>query len=127
VFDAIKAFYPPICFAIAGFVFATVVLEFWRGVRARRHQYGEDPVTALARLVWRNKRRWGGYVVHVGFVVVCIGVAASSAYKKETVEMVAPKGTLKIDGSMLGNGDSGTGRFVAHPIMPQSSAEHNTQ
>lgn len=98
MFDAIKVFYPPLCFGIAGFVFATVLLEFWRGVRARRHQYGEDPLTALSRLVWRNKRRWGGYVVHVGFVLVCIGVAASSAYRKETVEMVAPKGTLKLDG-----------------------------
>ena len=97
-FDAIKAFYPPLCFALAAFVGATVLLEFWRGIKARRHQYGEDPFTALGRLVWRNKRRWGGYVVHVGFVVVCIGVAASSAYRKETVEMVAPKGTVKIDG-----------------------------
>jgi cytochrome c-type biogenesis protein CcmF len=98
VFDAIKTFYPPLCFALAAFVVTTVALEFWRGVRARRHQYGEDPFTALALLVWRNKRRWGGYVVHVGFVVVCIGVAASSAYRKETVELVSPGGVLKIDG-----------------------------
>jgi cytochrome c-type biogenesis protein CcmF len=98
IFDALKTFYPPLCFALAAFVVATVVLEFWRGVRARRHQYGEDPFTALGLLVWRNKRRWGGYVVHVGFVVVCIGVAASSAYKKETVEMIEPGGTIKIDG-----------------------------
>jgi cytochrome c-type biogenesis protein CcmF len=98
MFDALKTFYPPVCFGLAAFVLATVLLEFWRGVRARRHQYGEDPFTALALLVWRNKRRWGGYVVHVGFVVLCIGVAASSAYRKEVVEMVAPRGTLKLDG-----------------------------
>ena len=98
VFDAIKVFYAPLCFALAAFVFATVVLEYVRGVRARRHQYGEGPVTALSRLVWRNKRRWGGYVVHVGFAVVCIGVAASSAYRKELVEVIEPGGTLKIDG-----------------------------
>jgi cytochrome c-type biogenesis protein CcmF len=98
MFDAIKTFYPPLCFGLAGFVLATVALEFWRGARARRHQYGEDPATALGLLVWRNKRRWGGYICHVGFVIICIGVAASSAYRKETVEMVAPKGTLKIDG-----------------------------
>jgi cytochrome c-type biogenesis protein CcmF len=98
VFDSIKTFYPPLCFALAAFVIATVVLEFYRGVRARRHQYGEGPFTAFGLLIWRNKRRWGGYVVHVGFVVVCIGVAASSAYRKETVEMIEPKGTIKIDG-----------------------------
>ena len=101
MFDSIKTFYPPLCFALAAFVFATVVLEFYRGVRARRHQYGEGPLTAFGLLVWRNKRRWGGYVVHLGFVVVCIGVAASSAYRKETVEMIAPEGTIKIDGYVM--------------------------
>jgi cytochrome c-type biogenesis protein CcmF len=98
MFDALKTFYPPLCFGLAGFVLATVLLEFWRGVRARQHQYGENPAVALGLLVWRNKRRWGGYVTHVGFVVVCIGVAASSAYRKELVQVVTPKGTLKLDG-----------------------------
>jgi len=98
VFDSIKTFYPPLCFALSAFVVATVVLEFHRGVRARRHQYGENAFSAFGLLIWRNKRRWGGYVVHVGFVIVCIGVAASSAYRKETVEMIAPQGTIKIDG-----------------------------
>ncbi len=98
VFDALKVFYPTLCFALAAFVFATVALEFFRGIRARGHQYGEDPATALGRLMWRNKRRWGGYIVHVGFTVVCIGVAASSAYRKEAVEVIEPGGTIKIDG-----------------------------
>src|SRR5262249_26384955 len=71
-FDALKTFYPSICFGLAAFVLATAVLEFVRGVRARRHQYGENPAIALVRLIDRNKRRWGGYVVHVGVVVVFI-------------------------------------------------------
>jgi cytochrome c-type biogenesis protein CcmF len=97
-FDALKTFYPAFCFGLSAFVIATVVMEFVRGIRARRHQYGESPATAFVRLVARNKRRWGGYVVHVGTVVVFIGVAASSAYRKETVQMLPPKGTLSIDG-----------------------------
>ena len=36
--------------------------------------------------------------MHVGFAVVCVGVAASSAYRKELVELTEPGGTLKIDG-----------------------------
>jgi len=100
-FDALKVFYPSVCFALAAFVLATAALEFARGVRSRRRQYGEGALTALWRLVDRNKRRWGGYVVHVGVVVVFIGVAASSAYRKETVQMVSPKGTLAIDGYSL--------------------------
>jgi hypothetical protein len=52
VFDALKTFYPPLCFALAGFVFATVVLEFWER-RVRHHPY--KGLEALGRLVWRNK------------------------------------------------------------------------
>jgi cytochrome c-type biogenesis protein CcmF len=97
-FDALKVFYAPVCFALAAFVTATVILEFYRGARARRSQYGESALIALLRLTWRNKRRFGGYVVHLGFTVVCVGVAASSAYRKEVVEVISPSGHIKIDG-----------------------------
>ncbi|HJQ96914.1 MAG TPA: cytochrome c-type biogenesis CcmF C-terminal domain-containing protein [Candidatus Polarisedimenticolaceae bacterium] len=96
--DRLKAFYPPICFGLAGFVLATVVIEYSRAVAVRRRQYGENGALALARLVGRNRRRWGGYVVHVGVVIVFVGIAASSAYRKETVELLEPKGTMRIDG-----------------------------
>ena len=96
--DHLKAFYPPICFGLAGFVLATVVIEFARAIKVRRHQNGEGAAVALVRLVGRNRRRWGGYVVHVGVVTIFVGVAASSAYRKETVQLVDPGGTLEIDG-----------------------------
>jgi cytochrome c-type biogenesis protein CcmF len=96
--DHLKAFYPPICFGLAAFVLTTVAVEFARGVGVRRRQHGEGVLLALARLVERNRRRWGGYVVHVGVVIVFVGIAASSAYRKETVQLVDPGGTLQIDG-----------------------------
>jgi cytochrome c-type biogenesis protein CcmF len=96
--DHLKAFYPPICFGLAAFVLATVLIEFRRAVGARRRQYGESAPLALVRLVGRNRRRWGGYVVHVGVVTIFVGIAASSAYRKETVQLVDPGGTLEIDG-----------------------------
>jgi cytochrome c-type biogenesis protein CcmF len=96
-FDHLKAFYPAITFATGMFVLGTVGLELHRGVRARRHQYGESLHTAAVQLVWRNKRRWGGYIVHVGVVVVFFGIAGSSAYQKEGVRELNPGETFKID------------------------------
>src|SRR5688572_31412298 len=55
-----------ICFALAGFVLGTVTQEFWRGARVRQQTTGTDLFTALVGLVGRNKRRYGGYTVHVG-------------------------------------------------------------
>src|SRR5439155_20621960 len=52
--------------ALGGFVGGTVVQEFARGTRARHHQYGEAYLVALGRLIARNRRRYGGYIVHTG-------------------------------------------------------------
>ena len=96
-FDHLKAFYPAITFATGTFVLATVGLELHRGARARRHRHGESAAVAVTQLVWRNKRRWGGYIVHVGVVVVFFGIAGSSAYQKEGVRELNPGETFKID------------------------------
>jgi len=79
-------------------VLGTVGLELYRGIRARRRQYGESLSAAAFSLVWRNKRRWGGYIVHVGVVVAFFGIAGSAAYQNEAVETLAPGGTLEVDG-----------------------------
>ena len=68
-------------FVAGGFVVFSVAQEFWRGVRVRRAMSGENPVAALLSLVARNRRRYGGYLVHVGMAVLFIGVAASTAFR----------------------------------------------
>jgi cytochrome c-type biogenesis protein CcmF len=55
--------------SLSGFVAGTVVQEFWRGVRARHRMHGESVPLALGRLISRNRRRYGGYIVHVGILV----------------------------------------------------------
>src|SRR3954471_22286537 len=55
-----------LCFALCGFVVGTVTQEFWRGARIRKKNTGTDMLTALVGLVGRNKRRYGGYIVHIG-------------------------------------------------------------
>jgi len=70
-------------FTLAAFVLATIILEFARGTWVRRQMSGENPAKALGSLTWRNKRRYGGYIVHVGVILVIIGITGSHAFKQE--------------------------------------------
>jgi cytochrome c-type biogenesis protein CcmF len=85
-------------FAAAAFVLATVGQEFWRGTAARRAMTGDSPPGALLALVRRNRRRYGGYVVHAGMAVLFVGVAASSAFAHQRDVRLSPGQTTKVGG-----------------------------
>ncbi len=87
--------YALMAIALGAFVTATVVQEFARGVRARRRQYGESPWAALAHLVGRNRRRYGGYIVHLGIVVLFVAFAGM-AFKTETQATLRPGETASL-------------------------------
>jgi len=72
-----------IMFVLAGFVLGAVGQELVRGVRARRVMAREPVPVALVSLVRRNRRRYGGYLVHAGMAVVFVGIAASSSFAHE--------------------------------------------
>jgi cytochrome c-type biogenesis protein CcmF len=65
----LRDFYPLVALSLAGFVVGTVGQEFYRGIRARMSLHGEQMALALAHLVARNRRRYGGYIVHIGIVI----------------------------------------------------------
>ncbi len=75
--------------ACGGFVAGTISQEFWRGTTARHRQYGESWPLALARLVGRNRRRYGGYIVHAGMVMLFVAFAGM-AFKTETEATLRP-------------------------------------
>jgi cytochrome c-type biogenesis protein CcmF len=77
-------------FVCGAFVVLSVGQEFWRGVGVRRAMTGEDPLRALRSLVARNRRRYGGYLVHVGMALLFIGVAASTAFNDARDVRLAP-------------------------------------
>ena len=81
---------------LGSFVLATVVQEFARGTGARHRQYGEPHVLAFGRLVARNRRRYGGYIVHVGMVLLFVAFSGM-AFKTETEATLRPgqSATLK--------------------------------
>ena len=72
-----------ICFALCGFVFGTITQEFCRGANVRRGMTGTDLLTAMIGLVGRNKRRYGGYIVHVGIVLIFLGFAGEGFSRDE--------------------------------------------
>ncbi|HYM22869.1 MAG TPA: cytochrome c-type biogenesis CcmF C-terminal domain-containing protein [Vicinamibacterales bacterium] len=78
-----------LCFALCALVLATITQEFWRGAMVRRRNTGTDILTALIGLVGRNKRRYGGYVVHVGIVLIFFGFAGNGS-RKDTQVLLAP-------------------------------------
>ena len=85
-------------FVCGGFVVFSVGQEFWRGVGVRRAMTGEGPLGALRSLVTRNRRRYGGYLVHVGMALLFIGVAASSAFQDARDVRLAPGQSVTIAG-----------------------------
>jgi cytochrome c-type biogenesis protein CcmF len=77
-----RAPYALIAYALSGFVTGTIVQEFYKGVGARRSIHGESLVTAFRRLVARNRRRYGGYIVHAGMVML-FAAFAGLAFKRD--------------------------------------------
>jgi cytochrome c-type biogenesis protein CcmF len=72
-----------ICFALCGFVFGTIAQEYVRGALVRQVTSGADLFTAMVGLVGRNKRRYGGYVVHLGIVLIFLGFAGEGLSRDE--------------------------------------------
>ena len=71
-------------FALAAWAAAVTLLEFWRGARARQKAVKEPFPVALARLIVRNPRRFGGYIIHLGVVFMAIGIVGIEFLQYET-------------------------------------------
>jgi cytochrome c-type biogenesis protein CcmF len=91
----ITGFSPVVCTSIAAFTMGTVLQEYWRGVRVRMKNKGEDPLTALVQLVSRARRRYGGYLVHAGIVLMYVGFTGA-AYDTEREGALRPGQSLEV-------------------------------
>jgi cytochrome c-type biogenesis protein CcmF len=96
--DAADSFWAFALFTFAAFAITGIGQEFWQGAAARRRLSGGSTPAALVGIVTRNRRRYGGYIVHIGVIVLLIGIAASSSFQtKEDVEL-RPGETAIVDG-----------------------------
>ena len=84
-----------LCFALCAFVIGTIGQEFVRGAQVRRGATGTDVVTALVGLVMRSRQRYGGYIVHVGIVLMFLGLAGAG-YKLEQQVIMNPGDEVEI-------------------------------
>ena len=107
-----------VMFCFVALVLAVVVQELARGAKARRTITGDPWLRALGQLVARNRRRYGGYLVHAGIAVLFLGVAASSAFDHQTDVRLSPGESFKAGGydityvrptAEVGRDSSGTG------------------
>ncbi|MBA3659738.1 MAG: heme lyase CcmF/NrfE family subunit [Gemmatimonadales bacterium] len=85
----VRDFYAIMAIALGGFVLGTITQEFWRGTRARRRMHGESLPLAFVRLTGRNRRRYGGYLVHLGILIYFVAFAGM-AFKVEEEATLKP-------------------------------------
>ena len=120
--DASESVPSLLMFCFVAFVLGAVGQEFWRGARARRVMTGESLPRALARLTGRNRRRYGGFLVHAGIAVLFLGVAASSAFMEQRDVRLSPGDTTKVGDyqvtylrptAKLGGDSGGTGAPIS--------------
>jgi cytochrome c-type biogenesis protein CcmF len=90
-----------VLFAAAAFTLAAIGQELWRAIGVRRALTHEGPVAALRGVVSRNRRRYGGYLVHVGMAVIFVGIAASSAFQHISELALTPGHSATVDGYQL--------------------------
>jgi cytochrome c-type biogenesis protein CcmF len=96
----VREFYPLMTIGLAAFVAGTVVQEFYRGSRARHRIHGESYAVAVMRLIGRNRRRYGGYIVHVGILLLFVAFAGyafrvdkeATLLPGESVDVTSPFG-----------------------------------
>ena len=100
--------YALISFGLCTFVTATIFIEFWKGATAIRAKDGTNLLQSMFELTHRNTRRYGGYLVHMGIVVLFIGFTGSAFNKNRTVE-VAPGGSFQIGRYEIALADSQDG------------------
>ncbi len=106
---------------LCAFVILVTLYEFWRGARARQKK-GENFFLALMRLIGRNRRRYGGYMIHLGVVFMAIGIIGIEFFQSENQGQLAigerlEIGAYSLEYESLAEFDTGDGRLVDRAVV----------
>jgi cytochrome c-type biogenesis protein CcmF len=109
-------------FSAAILVAAVTVYEFWRGAMARHRLHGESLPVAFWRLARVNPRRYGGYIIHLGVVLMAFGIIGIEVYQTETQATLAPGEQITLDRYVmtyddLSDFDTGDGRRTTRAVV----------
>lgn len=97
----IRPLYAVLGFALCVLVLTSILVEFGRGWFTRKRMTGESYPVAFWRLVNKNHRRYGGYLVHLAVVILAAGVIGSSVYKTEAQISMRPGEAVQVQGYTL--------------------------
>jgi cytochrome c-type biogenesis protein CcmF len=121
-------------FGLCAFTLAATLIEYWRGVSARHRAQRESYPVALWSLFGRNRRRYGGYLIHIGVVLVAIGIIGTRFYQVETQQNLAVGQSMIVSSDFVGvyeltyrglrEGDSPDDRVITEAVL---SVTHNGQ
>ena len=95
-FWKVKDFMPLLGFTLLAFVVLTITYDTALALRARRRLAGEGVLRGLITLARRNQRRYGGFVVHLGIVLIFMGIAGSMSYSQEKELTMAVKQQMQL-------------------------------
>jgi cytochrome c-type biogenesis protein CcmF len=88
-------------FTLVSWVIFITLYEYWRGIRARQKSQGENFFAALFRLTARNRRRYGGYIIHISIVVMALGIIGIGNFQTQTQQTLAVGQQMQISGYTL--------------------------
>lgn len=97
----VRGVWPLVTFGLAGFVLAVTLSRLAADVRARERSTGERALPAAGHLFRANPRRYGGYLVHLGVLLVVVGIATSQSYNLRTSATLQVGQSTHFDGYTL--------------------------
>jgi cytochrome c-type biogenesis protein CcmF len=109
-------------FGLVALVIFVTLYEFWRGGMARQKTTGENFFLALWRLAGRNRRRYGGYLIHISMVLMAIGILGMQVFQTETQGTIPQGGSLALAGytvkfDSVAQFDTAGGRNVTRAVV----------
>lgn len=118
---------PNVGFAVCAFTAMAILYELWRGMYVR-HSHGEAYPIALVRLIQRYRRRYGGYLVHLGLICLAVGIIGSLAFQQERDASLKPGQSITIGAyKLVYFGNTDTIDADAERIAAQLQVWHNGQ
>jgi cytochrome c-type biogenesis protein CcmF len=88
-------------FTLVAFIIFVTLFEFWRGARSRQKMTNENFPVSLWQLAGHNRRRYGGYLIHLSMVVMAIGILGMQIYQTTTQKTLAVGQDIQISGYTL--------------------------
>jgi len=96
-----RGIYPLLGFTFVGYSLAANLREYWIGMKSRREAHGESWPLSLVRLFGASRHKYGGYLAHIGILLVALGITASLTFRSEREATLRPNETMTVAGKTV--------------------------